>query len=161
MRLNAFTDYSLRVLIYLAIKDDGRATIAEVSRSFGVSEHHLVKVVHFLGKAGFLLNVRGRGGGLRLALPASRINVGEVVRAAEPDPRPAECFDREANTCGIAPVCRLRRVLDDAVKAFHAVLDQYTLEDLVVNRARLASVLMIEPPVTARANRRPAKGLAK
>ncbi len=141
MRLTAFTDYSLRVLIYVAAQPDGRATIADVARSYGISENHLTKVVHGLGKAGFLTNLRGRGGGLELARPAEAIGVGDVVRHAEGAAVPAECFEEGSPICAIAEVCRLRGVLDEAVRAFYAVLDRYTLADLVKNRRTLNRVL--------------------
>ena len=143
MRLTTFSDYSLRVLMYLATAPDRRATIAEIATSFDISENHLVKVVHLLGREGILLNTRGRGGGLALARPAKEINVGAIVRLAEGRALPAECFGDD-NHCTIAPVCRLAGVLDEAVKAFHAVLDRYTLADLVQNRGRIASVLRIQ-----------------
>lgn len=130
MRLTTFTDYSLRVLLYVAHAADGRATIAEVSSAFDISEHHLVKVVHALGRMGVLRNSRGRGGGLRLAGPPSGINVGKVVRATE-SIAVAECFDAEHNTCALAGRCRLEGILHEAVDAFHGVLDRYTLEDLL------------------------------
>jgi Rrf2 family transcriptional regulator, nitric oxide-sensitive transcriptional repressor len=142
MRLTSFTDFCLRVLIYVAAQPEGRATIAEVARGYDISENHLVKVVHFLGKAGFLANVRGRGGGLRLARPAAEINVGQVVRQAEGADVPAACFDPEGVRCSIAPVCALRGVLGEAVEAFYAVLDRHTLADLVANRKRLRTILM-------------------
>jgi Rrf2 family transcriptional regulator, nitric oxide-sensitive transcriptional repressor len=141
LRLTAFTDYSLRVLIFIASAPDERATIAQVARAFAISEHHLVKVVHQLGRMGVLVNTRGRRGGLRLARPASAINVGEVVRATEGSDIAAECFDRERNTCPIAGKCRLERALAEALDAFHAVLARHTLEDLVSNRRVLARVL--------------------
>lgn len=150
MRLTTFTDYSLRVLIHLAAQPDGHATIAQIATAFDISENHLTKVVHFLGKAGFLANVRGRGGGLRLARAARDINVGAVVRKTEGAAMPAECFDVEHNQCAISRICRLRGVLKEAVDAFHAVLARYTLEDLVVNRGSLARVLF---PVSVRASR--------
>jgi Rrf2 family nitric oxide-sensitive transcriptional repressor len=147
MKLTAFTDYSLRVLIYLAAQPAGRATIAEIARSFGISEHHLTKVVHFLGRAGLLANVRGKGGGLALARPASDIGVGEVVRLTEGEARPAECFDpAHGADCAIVRICRLKQVLAEAVQAFDAALDRYTLEDLVHNRAALARVMFVAPP---------------
>jgi Rrf2 family nitric oxide-sensitive transcriptional repressor len=99
--------------------------------------------VHFLGKAGLLDNVRGRGGGIELARPPHAINVGAVVRAAEGAPVPAECFDRERNGCRITRACRLRGVLGEATDAFHAVLDRYTLADLTPNKAALARLLNI------------------
>lgn len=140
MKLTSFTDYSLRVLIFVAARPEARATIGEIAGSFGISEHHLTKVVHFLGKAGFLTNVRGRGGGLTLARPARDINVGAVVRETEGAAVPAECFAPD-NQCTIARVCRLRGVLNEAVDAFYEVLDRYTLEDLVHNRKPLSRVL--------------------
>ena len=145
MRLTAFTDYSLRVLIYLAAQPGRRATIAEVATAFGVKENHLTKVVHFLGKAGLLANVRGKGGGLGLAKPAAQIRIGQVVRETEGADVPAECFEEDHGHCRITRICRLRGVLAEAVGAFYAVLDRYSLEDLVHNRDRLAKVLYLEP----------------
>jgi Rrf2 family nitric oxide-sensitive transcriptional repressor len=145
MKLTGFTDYSLRVLMYLAAEPGRRATIAEIAAAFEVSQHHLTKVVHFLGQQGWLANVRGRGGGLGLALPPEQIVVGAVVRATEGAALPAECFGDEPGHCVIARICRLRGVLQEAVDAFHAVLDGYTLADLVHNRASLARVLFIAP----------------
>ncbi len=145
MRLTSFTDYSLRVLMYLAADPDRRATIAEIAAAFGISEHHLVKVVHFLGREGWLANVRGRGGGIALARAPDRIRLGAVVRAAEGPDVPAECFDADRNACRIARPCRLRGVLEEAVTAFHEVLDRYTLADLARNGAALGRVLHLVP----------------
>lgn len=157
MRLTSFTDYSLRVLIYLAAQPQRRATIAEIASTFAVSENHLTKVVHFLGKEGLIATVRGKGGGLELAHLPGHVNVGAVVRRTEGPDQPAECFDREHNTCSIAPVCRLKGVLHEAVEAFHAVLDKYTLEDLVHNRQALAQVLFLDRPGVPPAARRAAR----
>lgn len=140
MRLSTFTDYSLRVLIHVATAPEGRATIAEIAQAFGISENHLMKVAHMLGREGILANTRGRGGGLRLAQPARAINIGRVVRATEGGDLPAECFGHD-NRCAISRVCRLRGALAQAVEAFYAVLDRFTLEDLVVNRAPVAAIL--------------------
>jgi Rrf2 family transcriptional regulator, nitric oxide-sensitive transcriptional repressor len=145
VKLTAFTDYSLRVLIYLAAEPGRRATIAEIATAFGVSENHLTKVVHFLGKEGWLANVRGKGGGLGLAKPPQDIVVGWVVRATEGASLPAECFGDAPDTCSIASICRLRGVLAAAVEAFYAVLDEQTLADLVHNRASLSKMLFIHP----------------
>lgn len=141
MRLTTFTDYSLRVLIYLAIEPERRATIGEIAAAFDVSKNHLMKVVHFLGKHQLLRNVRGRGGGMALARPPAEINIGEVVRLAEAGSLPAECFDRDNSTCVITPACQLRRVLGEAVEGFYQVLAGYTLADLVRQPRSLARLL--------------------
>lgn len=132
MRLTAFTDYSLRVLIYLANVPEGRATIAEIARAFDISEDHVMKVVHLLGQAGVLQNTRGRGGGVRLARPARDIVVGDVVRLTEHQAVLAECFDRKTNTCALAGGCTLQRALGKALDAFYGVLDTYSVADLHV-----------------------------
>lgn len=147
MRLTTFTDYSLRVMMYVAAHPEGRATIAEIARSYDISEHHLTKVVHFLGKEGYLENLRGRGGGLRLARAPSAINVGDVVKLTEGGDVPAECFERESNCCAITADCKLKFALSDAVDAFYAALRRYTLEDVVKNRKALGKVLFASPPV--------------
>jgi Rrf2 family nitric oxide-sensitive transcriptional repressor len=150
MKLTAFTDYSLRVLIYLATEPERRTTIAQIAAAYAISEHHLVKVVHFLGQRGWLNNVRGKGGGLELALPPELVCLGDVVRATEGEAVVAECFGTDGGNCCIAPDCRLRGVLREAVRAFEAVLDRYTLADLVGNREELAQVLFFAPARAAR-----------
>jgi Rrf2 family transcriptional regulator, nitric oxide-sensitive transcriptional repressor len=151
MRLTAFTDYSLRVLIFLAADPGRRATIGEIANAFSVKENHLTKVVHFLGKAGLLSNVRGKGGGLDLALAPQDIVVGNVVRLTEGAAMPAECFGEGGGDCSIVASCRLRGVLGEAVDAFYLVLDGYTLADLVSNRQALAPLLFVPPDVVKRA----------
>jgi Rrf2 family nitric oxide-sensitive transcriptional repressor len=143
MKLTAFTDYSLRVLIYLAADTTRRATIAEIAAAYGISEHHLVKVVHFLGKRGWIETVRGKGGGILLAMAPAQLNVGRVVRDTEGAAQPAECFSEDGGHCVITGPCRLKNVLAEAVQAFYAVLDRYTLDDIARNRAALGKVLMI------------------
>lgn len=142
MKQTGFTDYCLRVLIFLAVEPGRRATIAEIAGAFDIKQNHLTKVVHFLGQQGWVTTVRGKGGGLQLALPPERIGVGAVVRQAEGADLPAECFDRDHNRCHITRVCRLKGVLREALNAFHAVLDRYTLADLVQNRHALAPLLL-------------------
>ncbi|MDH6590573.1 Rrf2 family nitric oxide-sensitive transcriptional repressor [Variovorax sp. TBS-050B] len=140
MKLTAFTDYSLRVLIYLGAEPRRRATIGEIAAAFAVSENHLTKVVHALGRQGWLVNVRGKGGGLSLAKPPEAIVIGEVVRHTEASDIVA-CFGAGAGECPIEGLCRLRGVLAEAAAAFHAVLQRYTLADLVRNREALSTVL--------------------
>ncbi|ROZ78158.1 Rrf2 family transcriptional regulator [Ramlibacter sp. WS9] len=143
MKLTTFTDYSLRVLIYLAVEPGRRATIGEIAASFNVSEHHLTKVVHFLGRCGWLANVRGRGGGLHLGMAPEQIGVGAVVRQTEGEAVLAECFGPSQGGCAIARVCRLRGVLAEAGEAFHAVLDRYTLADLVADGGQMSTILFM------------------
>ena len=153
MRLTTFTDFSLRVLMYLAAEPQRRATIAEIADVFGISEHHLTKVVHGLGRGGWLANVRGQGGGLELAMSPQHIVLGEVVRYTEGADVPAACFADDGAPCVIAGVCRLRGVLGEAFRAFHAVLDSTTLADLARNPHALSRVLFFDrakPPRRAR-----------
>jgi Rrf2 family nitric oxide-sensitive transcriptional repressor len=129
MRLTHYTDYSLRTLIYLGLSESRKATIAEISHAYGISENHLVKVVHHLGRLGLVKTSRGRGGGLRLAQSVDKIIVGHVVRQTEEDLSLVECFANGA--CIITSTCRLRGVLGEALAAFLGVLDRYTLGDLI------------------------------
>jgi Rrf2 family transcriptional regulator, nitric oxide-sensitive transcriptional repressor len=149
MRLSAFTDYSLRLLMYLAVAPQRRATIAEVATAFGISQNHLTKVAHSLGRHGWLANVRGHGGGLALALAPRQIVVGEVVRHTENGDLPAACFADTGPVCAIGTACRLRGMLDEALQAFYRVLDHYTLADLAADPQALAQLLSIDPPARA------------
>jgi Rrf2 family nitric oxide-sensitive transcriptional repressor len=141
MRLTTFTDYALRVLLHVATAPDRRTTVSHVAAAYGISANHLVKVVHLLGKEGFLYNTRGRKGGLRLSISPSAVNVGAVVRATEGPSQLAGCFDRSAERCAIESACRMQRVFREADEAFFAVLDQYTLQDLLVRPARMIAIL--------------------
>jgi Rrf2 family nitric oxide-sensitive transcriptional repressor len=160
LRLTVYTDYALRLLMYLAVKDDGLATIAEVARSYGVSKNHLMKVAHQLGQAGYVGTVRGRGGGLRLARPVAAINLGDVVRHTEPDLAVVACLNPVDAACAIKSCCVLRRALAKAGDAFIAVLDGYTLADLTKPRAPLRAMLAIDParPV---GGRKPARAYSR
>jgi Rrf2 family transcriptional regulator, nitric oxide-sensitive transcriptional repressor len=142
MRLTMYTDFSLRVLLYLGTKEEGKlSTIQEISDAYSISKNHLMKVTFELGKAGFIHTVRGRGGGIRLAELPENINIGKVVRKMEDDFHLVECFDPEHNRCPIAPICGLRGVLGQALQAYLAVLDSYTLQDLLFNREGLREIL--------------------
>jgi Rrf2 family nitric oxide-sensitive transcriptional repressor len=136
MQLTRYSDYSLRVLIYLAVRPDQLATIEEIAQAYGISKAHLMKVVHQMGRAGFLETVRGRGGGFRLAREPEDITVGEVIRYTEDKMDLVECFDPETSHCRIEPVCGLRGVLEEALDAFLKALDRHTLADLVARRRK-------------------------
>jgi Rrf2 family nitric oxide-sensitive transcriptional repressor len=142
MQLTTFTDYSLRVLMYVAIAPQGRrATVPAVAEAYGISRSHLTKVVHHLGRNGVLRNVRGRGGGLELARAAEAISIGQVVRAASAHQVLVECFDRASDGCVVTRGCRLRHALAVAAEAFYKTLDGYSLADIVANRDVLAGLL--------------------
>lgn len=141
MRLNLQTDYALRLLMHLAVNEDRLCTIADIAERYGISKNHLMKVAHLLGREDFIETVRGRSGGLRLARASSKINVGDVVRRMEADFAIVECFEGGAGECMITPACRLKGVLNEALKAFLNALDRYTLADLVRRNVQLRALL--------------------
>ena len=143
MRLTTYTDYALRVLMYLALKPDELSTIAEIAESYDISETHLMKVAHQLGVAGYIQTTRGRNGGLRLAKPVESIGLADVISITEPDMAIVACFKPVDAPCAIFPSCVLKRALAKARDAFMAVLEDYTLADLVAPRAGLAGLLGI------------------
>ncbi len=151
MRLTAFTDYSLRVLMYLAARPAQQATIIEIANAYAINENHLTKVVHFLGKSGWIATTRGKGGGMRLAREPRDIVVGEVIRRTEGTDVPAECFNESGGNCCISTVCLLAGVLQEAVDAFYRVLDSYTLDDVTRNRDGLARLLFLPLPMHGKA----------
>jgi len=142
MRLTRYTDYAMRVLLHLAARGDhGLASIGEIAALYRISQNHLMKVVQDLGKAGFVRTVRGRGGGIALARPADQIVVGQVVRQTEEGFQLVDCAG-----CVIAPACTLPRALNEATAAFIAVLDRYTLEDLLDRRHQMRALFGITDP---------------
>jgi Rrf2 family nitric oxide-sensitive transcriptional repressor len=131
MRLAEYTDYTLRVLMYCAERRAERVTIGALAEHYGLSKNHLMKVVNELARQGLLETTRGRGGGLRLAKDPAEIGIGAVVRASETDFRLVECFDAQRNQCTLTPNCRLRTLLDRALRAWFDALDGATLADIV------------------------------
>lgn len=143
MRLTVFTDYTLRTLVYLALRPDRLVTISDIARAYKISNNHLMKVVHQLALSGDVATVRGQRGGLRLGRPADEINIGAVVRRSEADLDLMPCFGSQS-ICVIQPECMLARAADEALRAFLASLDRYTLADMARPRAGLARLLRIE-----------------
>jgi Rrf2 family nitric oxide-sensitive transcriptional repressor len=143
MRLTVYSDYSLRMLIYLAVRRDRLATISEVADAYKISRAHLMKIAHELGRAGVIATVRGRQGGLRLAKEPADIVLGDVIRLTEPDMALVPCFTPLNEPCSILPACVLKRALGEAGAAFLDVLDGYTLADLVRPSAQLRRLLDI------------------
>ena len=144
MRLTAYTDCALRVLIRLALQPERLPTIADIAKGYDISENHLMKVVHQLGVARLIDTVCGRNGGLRLRKPPAAIGVGQVVRLMEPDMDIVPCFN-ESSGCVIEPACLLKGALAEARDAFLAALHRYTLADLAKPGRRLSALFPMEP----------------
>jgi Rrf2 family transcriptional regulator, nitric oxide-sensitive transcriptional repressor len=145
MRLTLHTDYALRVLIQAAIADGKLITINDIAQSFAISKQHLMKVVNDLSQKGYLETVRGRKGGIRLQVRARDINVGQVVRETEDRLDVIGCLEQRGY-CRIERVCVLRGALRDATEAFLAVLDRYSLADLIRPHRALSSLLLLDQP---------------
>lgn len=144
MQLTAYTDYALRVLIFLVVHEDRLVTIAEMASAYGISKNHLMKIVHQLGQEGFIETVRGRGGGLKLGTSPERLKLGDIVRKTESHFHLVECFDQPTNRCPISPACGLAGVLAEARDAFLAVLDRYSVADIVQERSALIRLLELD-----------------
>lgn len=144
MRLTVYTDYSLRTLLYLGVRgQDHLATIQEIADAYQISKNHLMKVTYDLGQHGYIETIRGRGGGIRLAKDPKDINIGEVVRKTEEDFHIVECFNPESNLCKISAECQLKFALNQALKAYFAVLDTYTLADVLTSKDALTELFGI------------------
>lgn len=130
MRLSLQTDYALRALMFLAVRQ-GHHSIAEIASSYGISKNHLMKVAQRLAAEGFVKSVRGRSGGLKLARPADALNIGAIVRVMEDTGTFVECFDASTNICVVTPVCGLRHMLAGALESFAGHLDQFSIADAV------------------------------
>jgi Rrf2 family nitric oxide-sensitive transcriptional repressor len=140
MRLTTFTDYTLRVLIYLGLHQDRLVTIADIARAYGISENHLMKVVHGLAQRGDIETVRGKGGGMRLARLPQAINIGKTIRATEGYGGLLGCIDGNSDCC-IQGTCALIGILREAQNALYAVLDRHTLADLLQQDSGLRVLL--------------------
>jgi Rrf2 family nitric oxide-sensitive transcriptional repressor len=143
VQLSRFTDYSIRVLIYLATLPPGELTrINEVSELYDISKNHLVKVIHKLGQLGLIDTIQGKNGGIRLKLSPEQIGIGQALRQLEP----LHLLNCSVESCCISPACRLKRYLVDAKEAFLKELDKYTIQDLLVDNQKLYSFFQKEKP---------------
>jgi Rrf2 family nitric oxide-sensitive transcriptional repressor len=143
MRLTRFTDYSLRVLIYLGLQDEQLVTIRKISDSYGISRNHLMKVVSLLTRMGYLSAQRGPGGGIKLARAPREINLADVIRDTEEDLVMVECFDKDGS-CVITPVCKLHHIIGEALDAYISTLRKHTLQDLIDPKSELTRLLQGE-----------------
>jgi len=141
MHLTNFSDYSIRVMIYLGLQKSKLATISDIAKAYEISENHLTKVVHQLAQRGYIETVRGKGGGLRLVRKPDTVNIGEMIRHSEGNTALLPCMDNE-KTCCIRPNCKLMGILREAQLALFDVLDKYTLADLLQQEAPLTHILM-------------------
>lgn len=146
MKLTSYTDYSLRVLMFLSLRGNDQLTkIDEISEAHNIKRNHLTKIIHELGRLGYVETIRGRNGGVRLQRDPETINIGEVVRRTEEDFYLLDCFDSNGpNTCVLTPVCRFKSILNEALQAFFHVLDQYTLADITSNKSQVLSMLQLQ-----------------
>ena len=142
MQITSFSDYSLRILIYLGIRGE-KASITEISKAFGISKNHLVKAAHNLIKLGYIRSIRGKHGGILLAVTPSSINLGEIIQQLEPNLDIVECFDKKTNTCNIAPTCHLKSIFREAEQAFLKTLNKYSLAELIKNKKQLIQYISV------------------
>jgi Rrf2 family transcriptional regulator, nitric oxide-sensitive transcriptional repressor len=140
MHLTRQTDYTMRLLIHLALQPDEPATIQQIAERYGISRNHLMKVANRAVQAGYVQGVRGRAGGLKLAREPKEIGIGEVLRALE-DWRMVECFEPATNRCPITGGCGLQAMLKEALEAYFSVLDRYSLADVVRRKPLLVQLL--------------------
>jgi len=143
MRLSLQTDYALRTLMFLAVKD-GHHSIAAIASAYGISKNHLMKVAQRLTAEGFVESMRGRSGGLKLAQAPADLNVGKVVRVMEDTGTFVECFDPVTNSCVVTPSCNLRHALAGALEAFSRHLDQFSIADLISDSVSYRQILDVQ-----------------
>ncbi|WP_378940916.1 RrF2 family transcriptional regulator [Mesorhizobium sp. ANAO-SY3R2] len=144
MRMTLHTDYALRMLIYVAVRQEQTCTVMDVAEAYGLSRNHLLKVAMRLRDLGILATTRGRTGGIRITRRPEEINIGMVVRATEEDFSLVECLQSSGGACAISPACRLKGMFAEALRAYLAVLDKYTLADVVHDGTVMRSLLGID-----------------
>ncbi|PWY56512.1 BadM/Rrf2 family transcriptional regulator [Legionella qingyii] len=143
MQLTQFTDYSLRALIYIALRKES-CTIKDITEAYDISNNHMIKIIHNLSKLGLIKTIRGKNGGILMAAQPESINLGQLITQLEPHFDLVPCFNREKANCCIAPVCKLKGVLYEAQAAFMDILGRYTLADVLHNKNELSVILNIK-----------------
>lgn len=143
MQLTQFTDYSLRALIYIALRRES-CTIQDIADAYAISNHHMVKIIHNLAKLGLIKTSRGKGGGILMAIAPETINLGQLVSQLEPHFDLVPCFNKEKANCRIAPACKLKNILHEAQAAFMGVLERYSLAEILHNPNELSALLAIQ-----------------
>ncbi|MCA0404178.1 MAG: Rrf2 family transcriptional regulator [Proteobacteria bacterium] len=144
MQLTQFTDYSLRALIYIALRKDS-CTIKDITEAYTISNNHMIKIIHNLSKLALIKTIRGKNGGILMAVQPETINLGQLIALLEPHFDLVPCFNKEKANCCIAPVCKLKGILHEAQTAFMAVLERYTLADILHNPNELSVLLNLKP----------------
>lgn len=142
MQLTQFTDYSLRALIYISLRKNS-CTIKKVTEAYGISNNHMIKIIHNLSKLGLIKTIRGKNGGILISTPPETINLRQLIIQLEPNLDLVPCFNKEKMNCCISPVCKLKGVLHEAQAAFLEILKQYTLADILHNKNELSALLNI------------------
>jgi len=148
MQLTLYTDYSLRVLIYLSLNRHRTSTISEIADFYQISRNHLVKVVHNLSQKNYIISTRGKGGGLVLADDPKTVNVGKVIRDTEPNFHIVDCFNETTAPCSVEPLCKLKGILGAATDQFFQVLDQYYVSDMLADPETGEAIISFDPKIS-------------
>ncbi|MBL0372249.1 Rrf2 family transcriptional regulator [Rhizobium sp. KVB221] len=146
MQLTTFTDYGLRMLMYLAAQPEQQCSVREVADHYGISRNHLVKVAHRLSQLGFIDSTKGRGGGIRLSGEPASMRLGDIVLKLEPNMHIVECFDKSTNCCAITAICKAKDFFRQANQAFIDVLNKYTLSDTIVSGKSFLEIFALPQP---------------
>ncbi|STX81287.1 DNA-binding transcriptional regulator [Legionella busanensis] len=143
MQFTQFTDYSLRALIYIALRKES-CTIKDITETYGISNNHMIKIIHNLSKLGLIKTTRGKNGGILMAIQPETINLGQLISQLEPHFDLVPCFNKLKANCCIAPVCKLKGILHEAQATFMGILKRYTLADVLYNKSELSILLNIK-----------------
>jgi len=141
MKITTFSDYSLRILIYLAVHEETKSTATQIAKDYDISFHHIAKAAQWLAREGYVRSARGRSGGMELCYPPENINIGQLLKKAEADTAMVDCMRSDGGQCCISPSCGLKFALFEAQTAFYAALDKYSLADISNKKTALTALL--------------------